>query len=471
MAVEAAVGVAPPPRAVALRGVMGELERIHNHLNDWGFVCNDAAFAYACPAAASCGRACCAPAAVAFGHRLMMDRVVPGGVTDDLTPDGAAAILAALDAVEGAVPGLLRSMKAMPACRTAWSAPAALAPALARRFAAGGFVGRASGRDFDARAATGYPPYDGLRFEVPVLPQGDVDARVLGPHRRGRCRASIAGRAMLAGCRKARCSATLPQRAGEGIGLVEGFRGDVLAWVRAGRRRPYRALPPARSVLVPMAAAGGRDRGQHRRRLPALQQDLQLFLLGARPVMQPLMRKLLFERPAAARRSPSRRRRSTMPRSRAGRAARPRGAAPARPQPVDPRGRCRLLQRLRAGDPRAQQRVLRPGALRPALRRLAAPCRCAAGHRAGDHATCDEAPGAHLARDAGSQMGGGGRRLRRWMAACSRAATACVGGVVGGGAGRPGDPRLSADADAVAGGAAGAAGGAGGAEAGLKTAT
>jgi Ni,Fe-hydrogenase III large subunit len=45
-AAEAALGVVPPPRAIALRAAMAELERIHNHLNDWGFVCNDAAFAF-----------------------------------------------------------------------------------------------------------------------------------------------------------------------------------------------------------------------------------------------------------------------------------------------------------------------------------------------------------------------------------------------------------------------------------------
>ena len=41
------------------------------------------------------------------------------------------------------------------------------------------------------------------------------------------------------------------------------------------------ALPPARSVVVSMAAAGSRDRGQHRRRFPALQQIVQLLLFGA----------------------------------------------------------------------------------------------------------------------------------------------------------------------------------------------
>src|SRR5712671_4440578 len=93
-AVEAALESPPPPRGLWLRAVMAELERIANHLGDVGAICNDAAFSMM---HAECGilreetlRAC----ASAFGHRLMMDCVVPGGVAADLEPAGAAAILA-----------------------------------------------------------------------------------------------------------------------------------------------------------------------------------------------------------------------------------------------------------------------------------------------------------------------------------------------------------------------------------------
>jgi len=51
-------------------------------------------------------------------------------------------------------------------------------PALARQFGAGGYVGRGSGRKFDARKVPGYAPYGELKFEVPVLEAGDVNARV-----------------------------------------------------------------------------------------------------------------------------------------------------------------------------------------------------------------------------------------------------------------------------------------------------
>src|SRR5438067_107927 len=89
-AVEAALGLAVPDRAVWLRALMAELERIANHLGDIGAVCNDAAFALM---HAHCGvlrEQVLRQAAAAFGHRLMMDRVVPGGAAADLTLEGVA---------------------------------------------------------------------------------------------------------------------------------------------------------------------------------------------------------------------------------------------------------------------------------------------------------------------------------------------------------------------------------------------
>ena len=73
-------------------------------------------------------------------------------------------------------------------------------------------------------------------------------------------------------------------------------------------------------------------------------------------------------------------------------------AAAARPKPVDPRGRCRILQRMRAGNSRAQQRLLRRRAVRPAVRRLAAPCRRPDGDGAGDEKHARGAANAPITR-------------------------------------------------------------------------
>src|SRR5262249_6533371 len=96
-AVEAALGLEVPLRAHVLRGVMAELERIANHVGDIGAICNDAAFALL---HAPCGlirERVLAACDEAFGHRLMMDRVMPGGVTHDLTNEAREMLLAMLD--------------------------------------------------------------------------------------------------------------------------------------------------------------------------------------------------------------------------------------------------------------------------------------------------------------------------------------------------------------------------------------
>ncbi len=245
MAAEAATGTAPPPRAVALRALMAELERVHNHLNDWGFVCNDAAFAYP---HARCGalregvlRAC----AAAFGHRLMMDRVVPGGVSADLAEEGPSAILAALEAVAAELPALERIYEGHASLQDRVVGTGAVGAALVARFAAGGFVGRAAGRGLDARRMPGYAPYDELAFEVPVLPQGDVDARVRIRVAELKESIGLVRRMLEDGLPSGEVAVSLPRDAGgEGVGIVEGFRGECLHWVALDDGGLIRAVFP-----------------------------------------------------------------------------------------------------------------------------------------------------------------------------------------------------------------------------------
>jgi Ni,Fe-hydrogenase III large subunit len=102
-------------------------------------------------------------------------------------------------------------------------------PELARRFGAGGFVGRASGRAVDARKVPGYPPYDALDFAVPVLTDGDVHSRLM--IRAKEVEASLGLIEQILARLPAGAVAAPVAAAGEGLALVEGFRGDILAWV------------------------------------------------------------------------------------------------------------------------------------------------------------------------------------------------------------------------------------------------
>ncbi len=232
-AVEAALGIEPPARAHYLRGVMAELERIANHLGDVGAICNDAAFALM---HAHCGilrERTLRAAQAAFGHRLMMDAVVPGGAAIDLAPEGTAAILALASEIRKTFPKLVQLYDNTASLQDRTVGTGVLKAELAQLYGAGGVVGRASGRDFDARRDHPYPPYDSLAFNVPTRRAGDVNARVW-------VRIDEVGESldlietMLARLPGGPVRAALPPPGGpgEGFALVEAFRGDVFAHVR-----------------------------------------------------------------------------------------------------------------------------------------------------------------------------------------------------------------------------------------------
>ena len=109
-----------------------------------------------------------------------------------------------------------------------------LKPALAKQYAAGGYIGRASGRSFDARRTLAYPPYDSLRFEVPVLNEGDVNARVWIRVREVEQSLSLIDQILdrLPEGPSSTAGGASAEKPREGMAIVEGFRGDVLVWLR-----------------------------------------------------------------------------------------------------------------------------------------------------------------------------------------------------------------------------------------------
>ena len=234
-AVEAALGIEAPPRAAWLPALLAELERLANHLGAIGAVCNDAAFALMHAQFGLLRERVLRASDACFGHRLMMDRVVPGGLSRDLAAHGGGLLRALLAQLRRELPDLVEVYENTTALKDRTVGTGILAPALARQFAAGGFVGRASGRDFDARRTPGYAPYDRLQFEVPVVQAGDVNARVWIRIREIEQSLALIEQ-ILAGLPAGSCGGMIdaPPAAGarEGAALVEGFRGDVFAWVR-----------------------------------------------------------------------------------------------------------------------------------------------------------------------------------------------------------------------------------------------
>jgi Ni,Fe-hydrogenase III large subunit len=240
-AVEGALNFEAPPRARYLRALMAELERLANHFGDIGAICNDASFSIM---HAHCGilrELVLRAAEVCFGHRLMMDRVIAGGVTSDLPADGAALIRSCLTNIQRRFPRLVELYDNTASLQDRTVSTGIVSADLARQFGAPGYVGRASGRDFDARKTPGYAPYDELDFAVPVLTAGDVNARVWVRIRE--VEQSLALIEQLLERMPTGPIATAPDAgtgAGEGLGFAEGFRGDVLVAVRLDGGRVLR---------------------------------------------------------------------------------------------------------------------------------------------------------------------------------------------------------------------------------------
>jgi Ni,Fe-hydrogenase III large subunit len=237
-AAEAALELEPPERAIWLRALMAELERIANHLGDIGAVCNDASFSLI---HAHCGilrEHVLRVADACFGHRLMMDRVQLGGVAVDLDGPGMASVRTLIRTIRRRFPELIELYDNTASLQNRTVTTGRLKPELAQAYGAGGYVGRASGRSFDARKTPGYAPYTSLRFDVPVRQEGDVDARVW--IRIDEVRQSILlieqilerlPRGAIAASPSAN---SRPRTSREGLALVEGFRGDILVWLRLG---------------------------------------------------------------------------------------------------------------------------------------------------------------------------------------------------------------------------------------------
>lgn len=234
--VEAALKLDVPERAVLLRALMAELERLANHFGDIGAICNDASFALMHAQCGALREYVLRAADTCFRHRMMMDRIVPGGVIADLDDKGVSVIRALVKLVRRDFPELIELYDNTASLQDRTVGTGVVAPELVQQYGAGGYIGRASGRPFDARRSPGYAPYHDLAFDVPVRKEGDVDARISVRIREVEESLSlieqILDRLPQGPIHTKTSGGERPDRATEGVALVEGFRGDILAWVR-----------------------------------------------------------------------------------------------------------------------------------------------------------------------------------------------------------------------------------------------
>jgi Ni,Fe-hydrogenase III large subunit/Ni,Fe-hydrogenase III component G len=228
MALEAVAGCTGPARAAALRALMLERERVANHLGDLGALGNDGAFAFGLAQFSRLREDWLRLSMQAFGHRLMMDGVVPGGVARELEAPMAERIRRQCDTIEAEVRALRAIYDEHSGLQDRFVTTGTVAPALAAQLGLAGMAGRASGQALDLRCDHPWPPYERLDVRKAGHRNGDVAARVAVRFDevfeslrliRALCERLPAG--------PIRVDVALRATAAFGAGRIEGWRGEV----------------------------------------------------------------------------------------------------------------------------------------------------------------------------------------------------------------------------------------------------
>ena len=234
-AMERALNCEVPPRAQVLRALFSERERIANHLGNIGAICNDVGFAFAIYQFSRLREDWQRRNQELFGHRFLMDRIVPGGVAVDLAPEGSALLRADQRRLAGELDMLFDILEDHPSLEDRLLTTGRLLPETARRLGCLGYVGKASGQDFDVRRDHPYPPYDQLTVPVAVFEEGDVAARMRVRMQEIRDSLVLIDH-LLDMLPEGETQRPLPtaQADREGLGIVEGWRGEIVCYVRFG---------------------------------------------------------------------------------------------------------------------------------------------------------------------------------------------------------------------------------------------
>jgi len=244
-ALEAMLGAQIPPRALALRALCLERERIANHLGDLGYLGNDAGFAFGLAQFSRLKEDVLRSNLRAFGHRMLMDCIAPGGIAREPSASALGEMAAQCDAIESEVRQLRNIYDEHAGVQDRFRNCGIATAALARQLGLAGLAGRASGRARDLRVDFPTAPYDAIEVVVATRSEGDVAARAAV--RFDEVFESLRlCRALLATMPDGNISTTLEDPAPNafGIGYVEGWRGPVFVALDAGPGGTIRRCHP-----------------------------------------------------------------------------------------------------------------------------------------------------------------------------------------------------------------------------------
>ena len=235
LSVEAALGMEVPKRGQFLRGLLLERERIANHLGDLGALANDAGLSFGLSQFLILKEDFLRQNQTLFGHRLLMDLVLPGGVIKDLAPEAIAQMSEEASRILREVEILQTIFDEHGGLQDRFFGTGVLLPDIAQTMGLCGVCGRASGQPSDLRSLWKMPPFDEMEFTPALETGGDVRARVAVRFFEVRESLRIV-RDILLKLPGGDIFTEPPSGVNgrEGISAVEGWRGEILCWSRLG---------------------------------------------------------------------------------------------------------------------------------------------------------------------------------------------------------------------------------------------
>ena len=229
-ALEALAGVEVPARAQYIRVVHLEMERLYNHVADFGMICNDTGFAVAHSHCFRIRERLLRLNKRLTGNRLLRGGIIPGGVAHPVPHD--LNLPAELDSILADFNEVVEISLNNTMLMDRLEGTGRLTMKTATDLGVLGYVARASGVNVDVRRDHPFAAYHHLKFKVPVFESGDVYARTMMRVEEARESVGLIKQAMrrMAGGPLAAPLGHLPAFE-PAFGIVEGWRGAIVHWL------------------------------------------------------------------------------------------------------------------------------------------------------------------------------------------------------------------------------------------------
>ncbi len=259
-AVEDACGIEAPPRALAVRLIGLELERLVCHISDIGGLCTDVGFSVAAAYATRLKEFLLQASAQCCGTRYWRGVTVPGGLRREFDSARVAKLAEVVARTSRDFSKIARLIVETPSIQNRFETAGVLSKKAARDLAAVGPVARASGIDLDVRRDHPYGRYADQPIEVPVTHYGDVMARA----RIRISEAAISARLIQEAVKSLPHGDVFTPAASQGdiqgFSAVESPRGELCYWVETRDGRVTRCHIKSPSFqnwpAMPLAVAG-----------------------------------------------------------------------------------------------------------------------------------------------------------------------------------------------------------------------